>query len=156
MICFFCNHPTGWDYNSPYQILLNGNVTHICHYCFKAKIEEVEIRTGLDQTLHSRFFREKGSSMKFFYCHHCNLLVNQAIYINGHNYCYDCYASCLLAMKKTEYILTDQEKIEVKKQAQKEFDEEKFRLAVEQEKIKLKTKKKHWFPWKIRIERIDK
>lgn len=47
----------------------------------------------------------------------------------------------------------------IKKQAQAELEHEKFREAVEREKVRLKTKKSPWdivFPWRIKIERKHK
>jgi len=47
----------------------------------------------------------------------------------------------------------------VKLQAKKELEEEKFRLAVEQYKVKLRKRRPLWdrvFPWKIIILRKEK
>lgn len=40
--------------------------------------------------------------------------------------------------------------------AMRELREEKFRKAVDKEKERLRHRKKHWFPWRIRIVNINK
>ena len=47
------------------------------------------------------------------------------------------------------------EKKEIERLAKKELEEEKLRVLIEKEKDKLRNKKNRFFPWRIKIIRID-
>lgn len=37
-----------------------------------------------------------------------------------------------------------------------ELEQERLRAAIDREKVKIKSRRKHWFPWRVRVININK